>query len=631
MGKIWLIKKDHKIYGPMDQAELESMASSGFLSSKDEVTKSLRQWIFASRLEEPQLLFKKKSLLSSAVGTSSLKLLKDPSLLKTIKKKIAVRSLKKESQDISHFQQKDDSSEPVLKLESKKEIEDEWMIESMKSKDIPQLPVQLPLVTLAEQIPYDLEKEEKQEKSKSLLDYLSNQNVKSTKSSFKDVSNIRRQSKSKTNMIRNTLWLLLIVSVGGSAIVYYQFKQSEMVKKDRDLSSYLMAYRDVFLSGNYQEALSLLKSTPLHSSSLSSDYLNLSALLLQLEGNVYESKVALEKAKHQSDYNEERGLLLEGMIAYRENQIEEANILFDRALDVSQDTSLALLNKAILHIHTQKLDEASLILDRMDTTNNQTYADLILFLQAWLRLDSSSDLIQILIENPGEYSQEASFLSLYPSLKEEGVDAMTTIQQFLNQDPYLTSEYHHDILSIFPQVIWKDMLMKSCSQLYQTADQIPYYQVLYSFCQAQAGLLFEAQQNIETAFNQLPKDVFTLSVYSYILSQMGNKERSQFLLDRAMEYNKEPEWLLPLILQARFCEKQKDIQCSQKYWHQVSELKEGGLPATLNQALVLQSEGKTQEATLLIQDQLKQAPRYRPFQQFLSQPTISLKAGIHLN
>ncbi|NJM09998.1 MAG: hypothetical protein HC883_03675 [Bdellovibrionaceae bacterium] len=113
-------------------------------------------------------------------------------------------------------------------------------------------------------------------------------------------------------------------------------------------------------------------------------------------------------------------------------------------------------------------------------------------------------------------------------------------------------------------------------------------------CQARDARWDNARRSIERAVNQSPRDPLIQAWYSYVFKESGDPEQASVILGRATEYNRRGEFVLPALLQARFCQSNGDVDCARDSWQQIYERDLDYLPAVagLVADLDLAAEGR---------------------------------------
>jgi hypothetical protein len=122
---------------------------------------------------------------------------------------------------------------------------------------------------------------------------------------------------------------------------------------------------------------------------------------------------------------------------------------------------------------------------------------------------------------------------------------------------------------------------------------------------------------IENAVSQAPKDPLIQSLYSYILHSSSLEDGASVALGKALEFDMSGTYQLPLILQAQFCERQKDFDCSQKYWNQLITKNPNNLTALAGLAQRALDVGDNAQFTSILVRGLTVSPDYKPLRRLM--------------
>ena len=627
MKKIWLVRIKKHILGPIDQDELAQMADEKRISSKDEVTKTLKQWIFFENFsKESEKTAESFSPKSAKKWSKSQKLLKDTAT--------AV---------LSNFSKKKENEEDLSVTEAAPQKD--------KKIDVKKAEVIDYKVPPSETV---IEKEPK------------------TKAQFES-----RESVRKKQSPYRYVYFIWFIAVGLSCLAAFFYFFQKNIFFYKKLKSEISYKEDWLEAGNYKKVLEVLKKIQI---TTDSDRLLFSSLLLQEEGNVYESQNVLEEIVETNLNSEEQGrlLVLKGLLEYNNQNYSQAESLFDSALNSSmKDLWPASINKVILKI---KLGENEEALNILNTLIEQGFKKkLILFLKSYL--DNSSEevdqILNSLAEAGGAYAQEALVLLTYRKLqklnsteeikktsdpntainesatnslaensdtkkidKRAGSNEITTnketissntenlqspIQNFqespenslsllekedyivkiLDQNPYLA--YKHDILSYKPSRVWEDFLLDICLKIYNHSPESSEFLALYSFCLTRAGKVELSSSYIEKALDQSPKSPLFQSVYSFILSRRGLEERALSYMNGAVQ-NKESKFILPFILKGLFCQRLEDVKCAEEMWEKVEALGSKSASVLAGKAWIHNRLGQNIQAEEILQEGLERFP-----------------------
>jgi len=559
----WIIRIKGHISGPFVKNEILEMIESNRLSAKDEVNKSLRQWIYVKNASE---LYDFSSQTQTDV----------PAI-----KKRRESSKKNWMKDTVILDPSLQSEEPE-KEEKKNEV-----IEQKKEKPI------LKELNLgnSEVIDYKVDEFEETPKKSS--------------AQFETIEQVKQKASITSQKAVKYVWVwILIISIG--ALLFYFSKHQ---KSSQPLVSELPYGRQLFNQSAYAKALTIFKKSTVENDS---DRLKLASMLVQLEEDTYQAQINIEKINNLAQTEQSRVQILKGIIAHQNHDLKTAEASFNPALVNSP--FLGTLHTVMLNINDR--GKALNILNQTDFSHESISKNknLLLLLKAYLNISNTEDhsaLTELLASNHGDYKQEALLLLLYRQVLANREEYHTTVKQVLDQDPYLTKEYKSDILSYTPLFIWKELLLDICSNISSKLDSQSHFITLKSLCLTQAGLNIDALRNIEKARTQSPRDPLINSVYVFISSKNNLDEHT--LLEHSLQQNQ--SYILPFILKARFCQNQEDVYCTHNNWSQVRQKNHLSLPAISGEAWSYSKMGKNEEAQNLIQTGLSISSRYRPLLQ----------------
>ena len=609
MKKNWLVRMKNVIHGPMDQEELERMLRDKKLSPKDEVNKPLMWWVPVKNCKNLMEIYNRsKPLLEETTGSH----------------KLSKNAAKADSGDQTQQTKLSPSGEPL----SAQRIQDD----SFKDLNEPDL-------KSVQDVEFDSSEEETLKR------------ISPEKEVFESVDHTRTKARKKAGNIIHIVWILCSALILVS-VLYFVFPDRFFKINRLNSGQTLTQARQAFQFGYYEKSLSLFRDLSLQTAG---DRITKASLIVQLENDAYTAQRILESAQTQDEDELERMMLIEGMIQYKNNNMENAGNIFNQARLEMKDPSLAFLNQAVMKIKNKDTSSALADLSEILSLENkdQSIVHTVLFLQALfhesllageppvLQLESaesagavsdsedqdaekivetadsisSKEILQNLAERKKDYSQEASFLLLYRFfMVQEPEDEslmVSQIQNFLNQDPYLTRDHRRDILSYSPLKVWRGHLMEKCSFIFNQSPENSYFIALYSFCQLQSGLVSEALSGIEKAVSQTPKSPLIQAVYGYALMENRLIDQSILPIELSIQYNQ--KWVLPFILQAKVCEKNQDFECSKKYWEKVES--HSALSALAGLSLVWYRLDRKELSYEKIKQGLKLSPYHRVFLQ----------------
>lgn len=617
MKKKWLIKRKNKIQGPFDSDELKSLAEKGELSERDEVNQPLKCWVYAFSVKKPRLFSSFEDNTQSTVLSR---------LLAETQKKYRIQKNSSNSKNFTSETapqetagspgSQDGSSSKTENLPHSVQYQELEKVSLKKVEDHSKKSLEN-----ADEIDYEAD-----DKSADL------QSEKSL-AQFESLEHIENKYKMKARRFSKFFWqsILGICALAVFGFLYLQINPRQMSKEEADFAAKqqqeLEQARQFFKSGSYHLALDLFKKASRRPALMaSSDWLNLSVLLLQVEDDVRLSREALEKSQHPSeDY---RGAVLKAVMELKEGRLASAQSLLKQADSIKPDSDLVLSYKFILKMLEKDFVSVQDILNQLQArkpsqfVQNRFISFLSLDSRYWLE-GSSTDfsggeaVLNNFINEDLSYSQETALLSLYNDFVKK-INLKPSIQKLLDHDPYLTQEFHKDILFPSSQFIWQTLLINFCSSIYKQLQETAYHLALYAFCQTQSGGWIQARPLMEKAKELYSSDPMILAVYAYILHKSGLHKESSIYIEQSIKHNKDQKRVLPFILQARFCQEEGNFECAQKNWNEVQKNNRNSAAAQAGQALALYHLGEKQKALQLAAGGLKQHPKYLPFHKILS-------------
>ena len=623
MEKVWLIKIKDMIEGPFSWVELKNKLESQSSLAGVEVNKPFMQWVPVENCSELDKLInknllpkKKKTFLDSTVkkigSVGPFKKLERPkeenlhedddiTVVQAgggfeLKEAVKEETFLNEEKTAPRFQ-KEDSSDPSLKGEWVKNQQELSPEEGGLPKDLDS----------AEEVEFF------ENHPSAGADSKKHKSIHGVEARFESLENSRQKAKLKARYFINALFGIVLALAFVPLAAFYPnlpFFNNSSDLGEKNTHSLFFARND-FKIGDFEKALEGFKKEGLLLSD--EDYLTLASLRIKLDGDAYNAGIDLEKAK---DVDSGKKALVEGVIAYEDQNFSKAEMFFEQAAEQMQDPSLALLNKAVLQAGRGERGSA---LETIDIILNDSVLpeklSLISFLKVlWTAPDfnEESDMtLENLVQNGLALSQEASFLSLYKDFMENGqVLSYSQTAEVLDRDPYLTLEHRFDILSY--TALWEDFLVQYCSSMYEQSGGQSFFLALFAFCKAKSGSLTSADAHIEKAASQSPKNSLIQALYGFILMENNLSQKAEIHIETALRHNENDSLILPFIIKARLCESQKDFDCSLKYWKKTEDKNPNLISAKAGAALALFHTDKKDLSQQKLNEGLKLAENYKP-------------------
>jgi tetratricopeptide (TPR) repeat protein len=172
--------------------------------------------------------------------------------------------------------------------------------------------------------------------------------------------------------------------------------------------------------------------------------------------------------------------------------------------------------------------------------------------------------------------------------------------------------HKHHIFIYRDKTRW-NVLAQWCLKLTEDLDPVSHIVALEAYCLYRAGSWADANRKIDDAVNQTPRDPLVLSVQAYILYDMNSLERAEVIVEKALSFDQNQQFIQPLRLKGFICQKAGRKDCEQQMWPRVLKSDALSLAGLAGQARMLIADKKIKEAKKFLLKGLNQSPRYIPF------------------
>ncbi len=374
-------------------------------------------------------------------------------------------------------------------------------------------------------------------------------------------------------------------------------------------------------SGQYEEALKLLKvqfPDPLQSGDLA---IYFGSLLIQLEGQTTVGRRILNHVIVNRRSEVKQAYTGLGIADILDGQLESAQENFDRASAIDASYTPAVSNAAVVELLRGNYVRAKALATRALQLNPAQAEALLTLAQAQLQLSKNkntvtnltqvNNMIRDYLAKNWDFAFELGLYGLYFDFLREQKFYEERLRTYLDQDPELTSEHRHNVFVYRGHTQWK-VLGRFCEQLAEGMGSSPGVSTLLASCMANEKRWDSARKFIERAVQQSAQDGLAQSWFSFILKESGDADQASVVLARANEFNRRGEFVLPNLLQARFCQSKRDFACAKDNWSKIYERNMDSLPAIAGLALVQVERSARTDAQKLIERGLKLSPDYIP-------------------
>ena len=373
--------------------------------------------------------------------------------------------------------------------------------------------------------------------------------------------------------------------------------------------------------GHYSEALKEMKSffsDPMQSGDLAIYY---GSLLIQVEGQNVLGRRLLNQVLASRRPETKQAYTGLGVADLMDGQLDSAQENFQKALGYDSVYVPALVNMASLYMQKGDFAQAKAMgMKALQASPLQGEA-LLAIAESQLNLfkvnnnardlEAVGKMVKDFVAKKWDYKAELGFYAMYFEFLRNDRGLEDKIRFFLDRDPQLTTDHRHNVFIYRGRAPWKN-LSRLCEQMAGRLGDGPRVSTFLASCYAREVNWEASRRQIDKAVNQSPRDPLIQAWYSYVFKESGEPEQASVILGRATEYNRRGEFVLPALLQARFCQNNGDVQCAHEWWQKIYEFDMDYLPALAGLAWVNGQKKSYVEALKLVDKGLRISPDYIP-------------------
>lgn len=373
--------------------------------------------------------------------------------------------------------------------------------------------------------------------------------------------------------------------------------------------------------GKYAEALKDLKNGIPNEQQAGDMAIYYGSLLIQVEGQTTVGRRLLQQVLASKGKEIKQAYTGLGIADLIDGQLDGAQENFERALSYDQMYVPALVNMSSTFIQKGDYTRAKQLAQKaLQVSPNQGEALLCLAeAQLFLYRQNSNaaelahvnKLLKDFTVRQWDYAAEVGFYSLYFDFLRGEKSFDEKLQNYLDRDPQLTQDHRHNVFIYRGRTQWK-ILSRYCEQIGEKMGESPRVSTLLASCHANETRWDSARRDIEKAVHQSPKDPLIQAWYSYVLKESGDLEQASVVLGRSTESNRSGYFVLPVILQGRFCQNNGDTACARESWQRIYEHYQEYLPAVAGLAVANAQAKNYNEAIRLVDKGLRISPDYSP-------------------
>jgi tetratricopeptide (TPR) repeat protein len=373
--------------------------------------------------------------------------------------------------------------------------------------------------------------------------------------------------------------------------------------------------------GHYAEALKELKSyfaDPNQAGELAIYY---GSLLIQVENQTTVGRRLLNQVLSAHRPETKQAYTGLGVADLIDGQLDSAQGNFEKALALDSAYVPALVNESAMYIQKGDYSRAKQLAQKALQLSPRQGEALLSLAEAQLylykvnnnaaELGRVNKMLKDFLARQWDHSAEVGFYSLYFDYLHGDKGMEEKLTRYLDRDPELTSDHRHNVFIYRGRAQWK-VLARFCEQMTDRLGESARVSNFLAACYSFESRWDNARRNVEKAVNQSPRDALVQAWYSLVMKESGDPEQASVVLGRANEYNRRGDFLLPALLQARFCQMNKDVECARENWTKIYERNLDSLPAVAGMAWVYAQRKTFGEAVKLIDKGLRISPDYIP-------------------
>lgn len=442
-----------------------------------------------------------------------------------------------------------------------------------------------------------------------------------------------RQEAEKSSRWMWVLTLLVFVSVAGLLGTKRLFKnQLSVTGASAPWAAGLALYAD----GDFAPALDFLKQAYAQDVTRKEVWFPLAILLVQNEGQTVESRRLLQKVLDERSDPPAAAMTGMALTFLQDGDASRALEQLKKAEEADPDFLPVKVNLGVVALLNRDYRGAHQVFNQAVQRGFKEGSAIVQLVTAqifqWKEGEKSllSDAARALgsfQKQSLDYQQELLLAQTYVEfLRGDHSNLDTRLRKILDVDPQQTDDFRHSPLVSRHMADWGH-LGQWCKQLSEVGGDLPAAVALRAICQYKQGQALSAKIAIEKAVNQAPRDPLLQAVYAAVLRAAGFAGEASVALGRAIELDRRGEYLLPVLLQARFCQEREDWECASNYWLKVLSVDPQSPAGKIGMAQVYWSRQARTEAQRLIQEVGFVASEYKPYLR-LRRQVGSSKKGI---
>lgn len=578
-GEIWLVRSNGHILGPYTQKKIEDLLREREIMVLDEACKPYRIWRHFNELSAFARIIEE-------VRIQSLDTITDAGTL------TATSAL-------------DDS----FTLSVTENID-----QNMNSELTEKINLENNSEHLTQEIVYEDVKEEVTPKN------IKPKDVEPSKRFTSEYSHEVKSNAQKTSLVLWSIIAFLIIGFTGF-YSYKTFLKPPIVKSQTGKAAVEKGL-SAFDVGDYQLALMHFRSAYEANPENKDIYIYYGTLLIQEDRQTFAGRSILEKVISNNLQHKKLAYTGIGLSYLIENDTGKARQQFKQALKLDKNFVPAIINLGVSEFQENNLDAAiEKFKKALSIETSNPVASLLLarsYAKKWSDSKDSDWITEALKysslneSSQVNYSLEAKVIEAYiQTLGYKFSKALDAINKSVDMDLEMTENHRQNIFTDRRFLSWSSLEFWCQAVVSQVSDSEE-VKTFESMCNYKNSQINKAKTLAENAVNQNPTHPAILSYYSIILKNLNMNLDASTTLSAALRQNKDRKFILPHLIQGRFCLESKDLGCAVDQFQKAIDINSNHLGALAGMSEVLFYKNEKVSAKEYYNKAVKISSQYKP-------------------
>ncbi|MCH2532905.1 MAG: tetratricopeptide repeat protein [Bdellovibrionales bacterium] len=432
-------------------------------------------------------------------------------------------------------------------------------------------------------------------------------------------SEVQGEGKRTSFIMWGAVAILLVSFIGFYS--YKTFLKSPIVKSQAGKAAIEKGLA-AFDVGDYEQALTYFKKAYESNPENKDIYIYYGALLIQVERQTFAGRSILQKVITNNLEHQKLAHTGIGLSYLIENDTRKAREEFNKALSMDSSYLPAVINLGVSKFQENNIDAAIADFKRaLSIESNNPIASLLLarsYAKKWSD-DKTPELLESALQHVDyssdsqiNYSLEAQVVEAYiHSLGYKFSKATESIKKAIDMDLDMTEDHRQNIFIDQRFLSWSSLEFW-CQAIVSQVDDTEEVKTFESICHYKNSQLNKAKALAENAVNQNPTHPAILSYYSKILKELKMNLDASTTLSAALRQNSERQYIIPHIMQGRFCLESKDYDCAVEQFQKALDINANNLGALAGMAEVLFYKNEKVSAKEYYNKANKISSQYKP-------------------